>query len=95
MSTPTLNSAIPKINISAPKQNITVSPELNGAIVTLNSSTTAVIGSTDASDSRIFSPNGFSHLCRISQPHFLYKLENQWTTIYDNMPIPKKSSHKC
>ena len=55
MSTPRVNSPIPTTNSTAPKRNSTMVPGVKGATVILMISTMAVMGSTEAKDSLIFS----------------------------------------
>ena len=55
MSTPRVNSPIPKTSSSAPNRNSTMVPGVSGATVMLMISTMAVMGSTDDRDSCIFS----------------------------------------
>ena len=55
MSTPRENSPIPTTSRMAPKRKSTMLPGVRGATVTLMASTMAVMGSTEARDSRIFS----------------------------------------
>ena len=55
MSTPRVNSPMPRISRMAPNTNMIMAPSVSGAMVTLMTSTMAVMGSTDARDSRIFS----------------------------------------
>ena len=55
MSTPRVNSPIPTTNSTAPKRNSTMVPGVRGATVILMISTMAVMGSTEAKDSLIFS----------------------------------------
>ena len=54
-STPSVNIPIPMIRRNAPKEKRTITPGANGAIVTLSSSTMAVMGRTENRDSLIFS----------------------------------------
>ena len=50
-STPSVNSPMPSTSSSAPNRNMTIVPGSSGATVTHSSRTTAVMGSTDDSDS--------------------------------------------
>ena len=55
MSTPRVNSPMPPTSRMAPKRNSTRVPGSRGAMVMDSRKTMAVIGSTEAIDSRIFS----------------------------------------
>ena len=58
-SAPNVNKPMPTTNKIAPNRNNTKVPGVIGVKVILNISTIAVIGRTDASDSKIFSINCF------------------------------------
>ena len=55
MSTPMVNSPIPPTSSTAPKRNRTKTALSSGATVIDSSRTMAVMGSTEAIDSRVFS----------------------------------------
>ena len=58
-SAPRVNRPMPNTRSTAPKRNNTRVPEEMGDMVILSSSTIAVIGSTEESDSMIFSRSNF------------------------------------
>ena len=67
ISAPSWKRPMPKISIRAPTKNMTMGPSSTGTKITLMSSTMAVMGSTAASDSIVFSRNfGFKANCVLS-----------------------------
>ena len=65
-SAPNVNTPMPKIKRTAPNRNNTNVPAETGAMVMLKTSTIAVIGSTEARDSNIFSFSCFLNPYRLS-----------------------------
>ena len=99
VSAPSVNSPMPTISSTAPIKNASRMSVGTGAIVKHSSSTMAVMGSTDASASRTFSPrmvlfcpmfsfHRFRKPPRISSPRFLQNAH----FLHDSMQILSPST---